>query len=151
MVCLRGASCSTIKKTTFALLIKKQLISSFLLCVFSIVFAHSVIPHHHHDEIAIAHHDNQNNNDHDKLDNNFLGQLFSHLQHDSGSSIIYEASSSSSQCLKINPSKDVILFTWLVIKQLYKPPPLTRKAHSAFIFLPSGYSDYNFFRGPPMA
>ena len=128
---------------------KKRIISSILLCAFAILFAHSIIPHNHHDEATIMKHGGHHDDDHDDIDNNFLGQAFSHFQHEAGS-IIYEPTSSVFQCSKFGIDKEAILVTQYVIRQLYKPPIIHRE-HFSFAFTSSSYSASSLFRGPPMS
>ncbi len=72
---------------------KKRFISSILLCAFAVIFAHSIIPHHHHEEEITAQHQGSHNDDHEDIDHNFLGEAFSHFQHEQGSDIVYETAS----------------------------------------------------------
>jgi hypothetical protein len=138
-------------KTTFALLLaKKSFISSLLLCVFAIVFVHSIIPHHHHEEVTTEQGSNHHDDDHNDLDNNFLGEAFSHFQHDAGSTILYETPSPSFQCSKFSIDQDVFLLTCYVVRQFYKPPLISIEP-SSIIFLSSILSAVHLFRGPPVA
>jgi hypothetical protein len=121
-----------------------------LLCVFAIVFAHSIIPHHHHEEITAEQGNDHHDDDHNDLDNNFLGETFSHFQHDGGSTILYETPSPSFQCSKFSINKDIILLTCYVVRQFYKPPLIPTERSSLF-FLSSPLSSVHLFRGPPVA
>ncbi|MDQ6763469.1 MAG: hypothetical protein M3015_12685 [Bacteroidota bacterium] len=129
---------------------KKRLISSILLCAFAVIFAHSIIPHHHHEVATVLHHDGSHDGDHDDIDNNFLAHAFSHFQHGSATTIIYENTSSVFQASKFCIDKEALLFTQYVIGQLYKPPIIHGK-HYSFAFTPSNYSASCLFRGPPLA
>jgi hypothetical protein len=131
-------------------LAKKRFISSILLCAFAVIFAHSIIPHHHHDEVRITQHSNQHDDDQDDLDNNFLGQAFSHFQHESNNGITYQTASPTFQCSQFSIDKEAVLVTQYFIRQLFKPP-IIHKEHSSFAFTPSAYSASSLFRGPPMA
>ena len=131
-------------------MIKQRFISSILLCAFAVLFAHSIIPHHHHDEVQISHQSSHHDDDHDDLDNNFLGQAFSHFQHESGSGITYQTASPTFEGSKFSLDKEAVLFTQYVIRQLYKPP-IIHRSQPTFTFVSSCYSFTGLFRGPPMA
>jgi hypothetical protein len=128
-------------------LFKKRIISSFLLCVFAIVFAHSIIPHHHEDEVT-EQHNSSYDNEHDDIDDNFLGQAFSHFQHDRVNGIVYETAAPILQCSKASFDKDTVLFVHYIIKLLHKPP-LIYNEYSSFSFTISSWSPTYLFRGPP--
>ena len=129
---------------------KQRFISSILLCAFTVIFAHSIIPHHHHEEATATHQSDHHDDDHDDLDNNFLGQAFSHFQHESGSGITYQTASPAFQSVKHSIDKEAVLITQYFITQLFKPPIIHRE-HFSFSFTPSAYSASSLFRGPPMA
>ena len=138
-------------KPTFATpLAKKRLISSILLCAFAVLFAHSIIPHHHHEEATATHQSSHHDDDHDDLDNNYLGQVFSHFQHESNANIIYQTASSTYQSSQFSIDEEAILVTQYFIRQLFKPP-IKHKEHIPFAFTPFNYSASSLFRGPPMA
>ena len=140
-----------INKTYFCqLLAKQRFISSILLCAFAVIFAHSIIPHHHHEEATFTHHSDHHDDDHDDLDNNYLGHLFSHFQHESNNGITYQTASPTFQCLQFSIDKEAILVTQYFIRQLFKPP-IKHREHTPFAFTPSNYSASCLFRGPPMA
>lgn len=129
-------------------LFKKRIISSFLLCVFAIVFAHSIIPHHHYEGKATEQHNSSNNSDHDDIDDNFLNQAFSHFQHDQVNGVLYERAAPALQCSKISFDKDIVLFAHHLIKLLHIPP-LLHNGYSSFSLPVSSCSPANLFRGPP--
>jgi hypothetical protein len=131
-------------------LAKKRLISSFLLCAFAVLFAHSIIPHHHHEEATFMQHGDHDDDDHNDIDHNFLGKAFSHFQHESGSTITYETASSSFQGSKFSVDKDAIFFTQYVISQIFKPPIIYGE-HSLFALICSPFLNTSLFRGPPVA
>ena len=129
---------------------KYRFISSVLLCAYAILLAHSIIPHHHYGEIITAQQDDHHDDDHNDIDHNFLGEAFSHFQHDSGGAIVYVTTSSTYEISKISIDKDVVLYTCYIIKLLYKPPIVyyqTPAATLSFLF----YLNSGLFRGPPMA
>ncbi len=101
---------------------KKRFISSILLCAFAVLFAHSIIPHHHHEEEATEQHDSSHDEDHDDIDNNFLGQAFSHLQHQQGGTFVYETATPDLQCSKVNFDKNALLLVQYIVQVLHKPP-----------------------------
>lgn len=143
------------KKTTkpiFAVgLAKQRFISSILLCAFAVLFAHSIVPHHHHEEATVTHQSSHQDDDHsDDVDNNFLGQAFSHFQHENNSGVTYQTASTTFQFSKIAIDKEAILLTQYVIRQLFKPPIIHRQ-HPSFAFTSSTYSASSLFRGPPAA
>ena len=138
-------------KPNFAFqLAKKRFISSILLCAFAVLFAHSIIPHYHHEEATATHQSSHHDDDHDDLGDNYLGQVFSHFQHDSNSGVTYQTASPTFKCSKIAIDKEAILFTQYVIRQLFKPP-IIHRPHYSFAFTPSTYSASSLFRGPPVA
>jgi hypothetical protein len=94
-------------------------------------------------------HSNHDDNQ-DDLNNNFLGQAFSHFQHESNNGITYQTASSTFQCSQFSIDKEAVLITQYFIRQLFKPP-IIHKEHSLFAFTPSTYSASSLFRGPPMA
>ena len=103
------------------LLKNKRFISFILLSAFTLVFAHSVIPHHHQDE-ASAHHDasqHDNHDEHEDTDQNFLAQAFSHFQHE-GSDVVYETASDYS---KSNLDNGSFFLIQHVAEVIDKPPP----------------------------
>ena len=131
------------------LLAKQRIISSILLCAFSLLFAHSIIPHHHHEEANATHQINHHDDDHDDADNNFLGRAFSYFQHGS-SGFVYQYASQSFQYSKFSIDKEAVLITQYFIGQLFKPP-LEHSAHYLLAFTSSCYSASGLFRGPPAA
>lgn len=108
------------------------------------------MPHHHHEEANATHQSNDQDDDHDDIDNSFLGQAFSHFQHNGNSPITFKAPSSTFQSSQYSIDKEAFLFTQYVIRQLLKPPILYSEHHS-FVFTPFNYSASSLFRGPPMA
>ena len=70
---------------------------------YTIVLAHSIVPHHHHHQLSTekTHHDDDtkehddDTDEHDDIDDSFLGQPFSFFQHDTGNSIVYFTSFAS--------------------------------------------------------
>ena len=126
---------------------KHRLISSFLLCVFAVLFAHSIIPHHHEEE-KYAHHQPSHNDDHDDIDHNFLGEAFSHFQHEQGGTVTYETASLDCQCSKVNFDKNTLLLVQFIVQVLHKPP-LKHPEPYPIHFTPSSYSAVTLLRGPP--
>ena len=131
-------------------LVNQRFISSILLCAFAVLFAHSIVPHHHHEEATATHQSSYHNDDDDDLENNFLGQAFTHFQHENNSSVTYQTASLNFQCSKFAIDKEAILLTQYVIRQLFKPPTI-HSPHYSFAFTPSTYLASSLFRGPPMA
>ena len=132
-------------------LLKQRFISSFLLCAFAIIFAHSIIPHHHHEGRGIGNYNHpvKGGDDDDDTGHNFLGRAFSFFQHDKGNTVVYEASSPTYQSQKISIDKDVLPLVQYFVRKLYEPP-LIHADNYLFSFTFSSYSDTNLFRGPPV-
>jgi hypothetical protein len=129
-------------------LLRQRFISSFLLCAFAIIFAHSIIPHHHHEgrdigRFAIP------DDDHDDTDDSVLGHAFSFFQHDKGNTVVYEASSPTYQAQKVSFYNDVLPFVQHLVRKLYEPP-LKHIDNYSFSFPFSSYSESTPFRGPPV-
>ena len=129
---------------------KKRFISSILLCAFAVIFAHSIIPHHHHEEERTAQHQGSHDDDHEDIDHNFLGQAFSHFQHEQGGNIVYETASPVAQYSKVNVDKDTYLLVQYIVQVLHKPP-LKHPETYPFYFLSSSYSVTSPLRGPPVS
>ena len=126
----------------------QRIISSILLCAFTVLFAHSITPHLHHEAANATHQISQHDNDHDDADNNFLSRVFSNFQHASSGSI-YHSTSPTFKYSKFNIDKQVVLITEYFIRQLFKPP-IKHFEHNFFTFIPSNYTASNLFRGPPI-
>lgn len=134
------------------LLAKQRYISSFLLCVFALLFAHSIVPHQHHEEDSAPHQSNHHDDDnHDDADTNFLQKVFSQVQHIGNASLTSQTTTStSSQYSKFVADEDAVIFTQYILKQFFKPP-LIHQAHNTIAFACSQHSASNLFRGPPSA
>ena len=126
-----------------SILAKQRVISSFLLCAFAIIFAHSIIPHHHHEGNGVASFTIPDDND------GFLGHAFSFFQHDKGSAIIYEGSSPTYQTQKISFYTDVLPLVQCFVRRLYEPPLIHADYYSNSFTL-SSYPLTSLFRGPPV-
>ncbi len=129
---------------------KKRFISSILLCAFAVIFAHSIIPHHHHEEERTAQHQGSHDDDHEDIDHNFLGQAFSHFQHEQGSGIVYETASPVYQYSKVNLNNDTYFLVQYIVQILHKPP-LKHPEPYPFNFSSSSYSVTSLLRGPPVS
>ncbi len=129
---------------------KKRLISSILLCTFAVIFAHSIIPHHHHEEESTAQHQGSHDDDHGDIDHNFLGEAFSHFQHEAGSGIVYETTSPVYQYSKVNLEKGAFFLVHYIVEVLHKPP-LKHPEPYPFNFSSSFYSVASLLRGPPVS
>ncbi len=127
---------------------KKRFISSILLCAFAVIFAHSIIPHHH--EESTTQHQGSHDDDHGDIDHNFLGEAFSHFQHEAGSNIVYETASPVYQYLNVNLEKGAFILVEYIVEALHKPPLKHRELYP-INFLPSSYSITSLLRGPPMS
>ena len=84
-------------------MLKKLLISFLFFTAYTVLLAHSIIPHHHHEEeTAVEHHDKDHGAD-SGLDN-----LFSHFQH-VGINNQFVSTHQSSSIKKINtPQLDIV-------------------------------------------
>ncbi len=111
------------------------------------LFAHSIIPHHH-EEKDFAHQQSSHHDDHDDIDDNFLGQVFSHLQHEQGSTFVYETAASDFQRSKVSFDNNSVLVVQYIIQVLYKPP-IKHAESSPVCFTSSYYSVTTLLRGPP--
>ncbi len=129
---------------------RKRFISSILLCAFAVIFAHSVVPHHHHEEERTVQHQTSHDDDHEDIDHNFLGQAFSHFQHEQGGNIVYENTSPVAQYSKVNLDKDTYFLVQYIVQELHKPP-LKHPEPYPFNFSSSSYSDTRLLRGPPVS
>jgi hypothetical protein len=131
------------------ILVKKRLISLFLLCVFAIIFAHSVIPHTHADDYShygtVVHGDDDNHYD---LLQNPLSHAFSHFQHDQGNTVIYESSSVDAQISKVQLDAASFRFMQLVIQTVFSEP-LKHSEYYSNPFIRYHYSVTQTLRGPP--
>ena len=117
------------------------------------MFAHSIVPHHHHQEHSSTHNSNLHidADDHDDLDNNFLEKAFSHAQHVSNASFTSQTTTStSSQYSKFVADEDAVIFAQYVIKEFFKPP-IIHQAHNTIAFTSSQFSVSKLLRGPPSA
>lgn len=128
---------------------KQRFISTILLCAFAVLFAHSIIPHHHEEE-TFAHHQATHDDDHNDIDQNFLGQAFSHFQHEQGSTINYETASPDYNCSKVNFDQNTFLLVQYIVQVLHKPPIKHPEPYSTH-FTSSSYSVTALLRGPPVA
>ncbi|MEP7231108.1 MAG: hypothetical protein ABI691_12695 [Ginsengibacter sp.] len=129
---------------------KKRFISSILLCAFSVIFAHSIIPHHHHEEESTAQHQGSHDDDHEDIDHDFLGEAFSHFQHEAGSNIVYETASPVYQFSKVNLEKGSFFLVAYIVEALHKPPLKHRELYT-INFSSSSYSGTSLLRGPPVS
>lgn len=125
---------------------KKRFISSILLCAFAIIFAHSIVPHHHHDALTFDQH-NATFHD-DDPDHDLLERAFSFFQHDPSNGITYEAASPTFDGAKVSIAKDVLLVVHQMLQVLYAPP-LVHSEHYLPPFSFSFYSVAHLYRGPP--
>ena len=142
-----------ITRPTFTVLLAKQrYISSFLLCLFALMFAHSIVPHQHHEEDSATHQsDHHDGDDHDDFDTNFLQKAFFNVQHASNSSNTCQTTTSTSpQYSKFVADEDAVVFAQYVLKQFFRPP-IIHQAHITFAFKSTQFSASNLFRGPPSA
>jgi hypothetical protein len=130
-------------------LAKKRIISSLLLCVFAIIFAHSVVPHHHEEEHS-AHQQSSHGNDQDDIDDNFLGQAFSHFQHEQSSTLVYETVSADYHCSKVIIDKGTVLFVQFILQAIHKPP-IEHPPIYPVRLTPQFGNSADFLRGPPSA
>ena len=121
-----------------------------MLCAFAVLFAHSITPHHHHEEAVKLQHNDHHDNDNEDTDKSFLGYAFSHFQHEQGSGVVYESASPVYQYSKVNVDKDIYFLVRYIIQVLHKPP-LKHSEPSPFSFSSSSYSVTNLLRGPPVA
>ncbi len=132
---------------------KKRFISFFLLCAFTMLFAHSVIPHYHYQSVDIGHHDDQHNDFHDNphdLKNDFFGHIFSHQQHAYSNIVSNGPASQSILISKLTIEKQAIFYTQYIISLLFQPAAIHKpRSHTAGI-LPC-YASCRLLRGPPMA
>lgn len=129
---------------------KKRFISSILLCVFAVIFAHSIIPHHHHEAERTAQHQGSPDDDHEDIDHDFLGEAFSHFQHEQDSGIVYETASTVYQYSKVNLDKDTYFLVQYIVQVLHKPP-IEHPEPYPFNFSSSFYSVTSLLRGPPVS
>jgi len=131
-------------------LVKQRFISSLLLCAFAVLFAHTIIPHHHHEEEATEHHQGSHDDDHDDIDQNFLGQAFSHFQHPQGNTVVYETASNGYQSTKVNFDKHTFFLVQYIVQVLHKPLLQHTEPYPIY-FTSSAYSVTSLLRGPPAA
>lgn len=130
-------------------LLRNRIISSFFLCAFTVLFSHSIVPHHHAEE-RYTYHQPSNDDDHDDTDHNFLGDAFSHFQHQKGSTAAYETTSSDCQCSKVNVDEHTFLLVQYIVQVLHKPPTKHPEPYPKH-FTSSSYSVTTLLRGPPVA
>ena len=126
---------------------RQRTISAFLLFAFLIVFAHSVIPHHHDDEDNLSTHQTPGADDHSDVNHNFLSEAFSHLQHEHDGTIIYENATAKQQYSKTG-FDEALLAVEYIVKVLYKPPIKYPEPRSIY-FTSFLYSTQALLRGPP--
>ncbi len=113
------------------------------------LFAHSIIRHHHHEEEETAQHQGSHHDDHEDIDNNFLGQAFSHFQHEQGGTVTYETASADYQCAKVNFDKKTFFLVQYIVQVLYKPP-LKHAESPPFHFTFTSFTVTSLLRGPPV-
>lgn len=126
---------------------KQRFISAVLLCAFAVIFAHSVTPHHH-DEEEFEHHQTSHHDDHNDIDHNFLGQALSHLQHEAGSTFVYETATPDLLSSKVSFDKNALLVVQYIVQVLHKPP-IKHAEPPPVYFASSCYSVTTLLRGPP--
>ncbi len=129
---------------------KKRLISSILLFAFAVIFAHSIIPHHHHEEESTAQHQGSHDDDHEDIDHDFLGEAFSHFQHEQEGGIVYETASPVYQYSKVNLEKGAFFLVEYIVEALHKPPLKHRDLYT-INFTSSSYVVTSHLRGPPVS
>lgn len=112
------------------------------------LLAHSVIPHQHHDERYAQHQSAHDDDDHNDIDHNFLGEAFSHFQHEQGGTIVYETASPEYQNSKVNIDKDTVLLVQYFVQAIFKPP-LKHSYFPSVHFTSAAYSLKRLLRGPP--
>jgi hypothetical protein len=130
---------------------KKIISISFVLTAYCLLLLHSVIPHHHHQDQFAQHHNglglyDDYNND---IDNNFLSNAFSLLQHDNGGSIIYTTISSTLEWSKIQLDKETLFFHADYFADILSKAPFVQSGHIVF-HLSSSVTDILQLRGPPV-
>ncbi len=115
------------------------------------MFAHSIVPHHHHEKDISTFQSNYHDDDNDDFDGNFLQKAFSNVQHVSNSSNTCQATTStSSQYSKFVVDEDAILLGQYFFKQFFKPP-IIHQAQNKITFTSTILLASNLFRGPPCA
>lgn len=142
--------CKVKKLPLRLVLLRQRFISSILLCAFAVLFAHSITPHHHHEEAFTIQHQDHHDKDDEDTDNTFLGHAFSHFQHDQDNSIVYETASPVSKFPKASFDKGAFLIVQYFVQAHYKPP-LKHIEHPAFYCTSSSFSATSLLRGPPVA
>jgi hypothetical protein len=125
---------------------KKPYISFLLLLAFSVLFMHSVIPHHH-DEDQVVHHSGSHDDDHEDMDHNPLSHAFGSFHHEQGGTV-YESASPTVQYSKISFTKEVAATILYLINDIEKPPLIHSERYLS-CFVKSPYLGNKAFRGPP--
>ncbi len=101
-------------------------------------------------EERTAQHVGSHDDDHEDIDHNFLGQVFSHFQHEQGGNIVYETASHVAHYSKVNLDKDTYFLVQYIVQVLHKPP-LKLPGPYLFNFSSSSYYVTSLLRGPPVS
>jgi hypothetical protein len=109
-------------------MLKRNIITVLLLCAYTIVLGHSIIPHHHHDDHehelehpSVSHHDDHES-DHSGQDTDDHSSAFGDYSHSTVAGDMYQAGKYKITLNKISTSYIVSLFSYIVIPVESRPP-----------------------------
>lgn len=135
-------------------MIKRYSIIALLLFAYTIVLAHSVIPHHHHDDDheteQTAHHHNDHHEDHDDQDHEEdagLAHDFENYIHSGSTGDLHQQSDFRISCNTIATSYVTAIFDFQ-IKPVESPPPIVRHSNDHIPLLRHSLSPKGL-RAPP--
>jgi hypothetical protein len=133
-------------------MLKKYFILSFLLIAYTIVLAHSIIPHHHHDEDhemeqSSAHHDHDGDNDHH--DDSGLSHDFENYHHANNATDFHQQSDIKMSSTTLTSLYIISLFNF-TMESVETRPPILRQSKDHILFLQHTLSSKGL-RAPPCA
>lgn len=129
----------------FAAFMRKCLLILPLLIAYSVLFAHTAIPHHHH--LLSGQEPKHDDHDHDSDDS--LSSAFEYFQHEQGKpELVFTSQANNFDYVKKKFTHDLFFVINRFI-ELRRLPPLISPVEKHFHFTPSLLFDSDLLRGPP--
>jgi hypothetical protein len=132
--------------------LKRYAIISLLICAYTIVLGHSIIPHHHHDddhetEQASHHHNDHEEHDDQDHEDGGLAHDFENYLHSGGSGDLHQQPDLKISSTAPSTAYIIALFDFQ-IKPVESPPPIVRHSNDHIPLLRHNLSPKGL-RAPP--
>ena len=127
-------------------MLKKHSIIALLLVAYTIVLAHSIVPHHHHNETeqtASHHHDD------DQEEDNSIAHSFANYLHSGDAAVIHEQPDNSIASHTFIALYFIYVFEFTV--RAFESPPPVRQLAENIITKSLYYLSSKGLRGPPFS